>query len=41
MAMVDLDPDSGLITVVRLVGNPDKMTGLAADRASDLVPPGP
>jgi RNA polymerase sigma-70 factor (ECF subfamily) len=39
VAMVDLDPDSGLIAVIRLVGNPDKMTGLAADRFSDLVPP--
>jgi hypothetical protein len=25
--------------VIRLVGNPDKMTGVAADRFSDLVPP--
>ncbi len=27
-AMVDLDPDTGLITVIRLIGNPDKMSGL-------------
>lgn len=40
VAMVDLDPDSGLITVIRLLGNPDKMTGVAADRSSDPVPPG-
>jgi RNA polymerase sigma factor (sigma-70 family) len=28
-AMVDLDPDTGLITVVRLFASPDKMSGLA------------
>jgi len=30
-AMVDLDPDTGLITVIRLIGNPDKMSGLSGD----------
>ena len=27
-AMVELDPDNGQIAVIRLIGNPDKMTGL-------------
>ena len=27
--LVDLDPDTGLIAVLRLVGNPDKLGGLA------------
>ncbi|HVH23588.1 MAG TPA: RNA polymerase subunit sigma-24, partial [Pseudonocardia sp.] len=27
-AMVELDPDTGRILVIRLIGNPDKMTGL-------------
>ena len=27
-ALVDLDPDTGLIVVIRMVGNPDKLTGL-------------
>jgi RNA polymerase sigma factor (sigma-70 family) len=31
VAMVELDPDTGLITVVRLVASPDKMSGLAVD----------
>jgi RNA polymerase sigma-70 factor (ECF subfamily) len=30
MAMVELDPDSSRITVIRLIGNPDKMAGLEA-----------
>jgi RNA polymerase sigma-70 factor, ECF subfamily len=29
-ALVDLDPITGLIAVIRLIGNPDKLTGLAA-----------
>ncbi len=28
--MVDLDPDTGLISVIRLIASPDKMAGLAA-----------
>jgi RNA polymerase sigma-70 factor (ECF subfamily) len=28
VALIDLDPDTGLITVIRMVGNPDKLTGL-------------
>ena len=32
-AMVDLDPDTGLITVIRLIGNPDKMSGLDVGRS--------
>jgi RNA polymerase sigma-70 factor, ECF subfamily len=38
VAMVDLDPDTGLITVVRLISSPDKMAGLAA---ADRVPRAP
>jgi RNA polymerase sigma-70 factor (ECF subfamily) len=31
VALVDLDPDSGLVSVIRLIDNPDKMSGLADD----------
>jgi hypothetical protein len=29
--LVDIDPDSGLITTIRLIGNPDKLAGLGTD----------